>query len=223
MKKIAIMQPYLFPYFGYFQLIESVDEFIFFDNVNFQKKGWMNRNRLRNKNGDMIFSMPVKKASQNKLINDLLINNLADFERMLLLKIGHHYSKAIYYGYVENLLLDIFRTFAGKTLSDFNTFTTKILANELGIATKFTYSSDLSFDLNGTGQKKILSICKTLETDIYINLPGGLHLYDSSAFAENNIKLEFLNVNLSPYDQGYKDFIPSLSVIDYLCHCGPKI
>jgi len=222
MKKIAVMQPYLFPYLGYFQLIENVDEFIFFDNVNFQKKGWMNRNRLRDRQSDVIFSMPLKNASQNKFINETLISDLAGFERMLLQKISHYYRKATYYNYVKNLLLGMFRTFEGKTLSDFNTFTTKNLANELGITTEFIYSSNLSFNLDGVGQEKIISICKTREADIYLNLPGGFHLYDNTAFTENNLNLEFIDVNPFSYDQGYKNFIPGLSVIDYLCHCGPK-
>ena len=215
------MQPYLFPYVGYFQLIQSVDKFIFFDNVNFKKKGWINRNFLRDQQGSFMFSMPLKKTSQNKLINQVYISDISAFELSLLKKVSHNYSKSNYYEYVKDLLLDIFKKFDGQTTADFNIFSTSRLANELGISTKFILSSDLSIDPSCSGQEKILSICNAVEADHYFNLPGGTDLYDNQAFAKKEIKLSFLNVNLFPYEQGHKDFIPGLSIIDYLCHCGP--
>ena len=221
MTKIAVMQPYLFPYLGYFQLIKNVDKFVFFDNVNFKKKGWINRNFLRNNQGSMMFSMSVKKTSQNKLINQLHISDISAFENALQKKISHNYSKSNYYQYVRDILFDIFRKFDGNTVSDFNIFSTTRLANELGISTQFVISSNLVFDLNGNGQEKILSICKAIGADNYLNLPGGVNLYDNQKFTKNEIKLGFLDVDLYPYEQGYKDFIPGLSIIDYLCHCGP--
>ena len=215
------MQPYLFPYLGYFQLIKNVDKLVFFDNVNFKKKGWVNRNFLRDKQGSVMFSMPLKKASQNKLINQIYISDISVFEKALLKKISHNYSKSKYYQYVRDILSEIFREFDGQTVSDFNILSTTRLANELGIPTKFILSSDLTFDISGSGQEKILSICKATEANNYLNLPGGLHLYDNQTFAQNEIKLSFLDVDLYPYEQGYQDFISGLSIIDYLCHCGP--
>ena len=159
--------------------------------------------------------------SQNKLINQIYISDISAFEIALLKKISHNYSKSNYYQYVRDILIDIFREFDGQTVSDFNILSTTRLANELGIPTKFILSSDLAFDLIGNGQEKILSICKAIDADNYLNLPGGLHLYDNQTFTQNGIKLSFLDVDLHPYDQGYQDFISGLSIIDYLCHCGP--
>ena len=73
--KVAIMQPYIFPYIGYFQLINLVDKFIIYDDVNYIKKGWINRNKILNNGSELYFSIPIKKSSQNKLINELLLGD----------------------------------------------------------------------------------------------------------------------------------------------------
>src|SRR5690554_5438915 len=117
--RIAVMQPYLFPYIGYFQLIQAVDKFVFYDDVNFIKKGWINRNRILINNKDLSFSVPLNKVSQNKTINETFLNldTFEEWKEKFIKTIGQNYKKAPYFDGVSEVINNILNTKCN-TISD---------------------------------------------------------------------------------------------------------
>ncbi len=218
MKKIAVMQPYIFPYIGYFQLINAVDEFVIFDNVNFIKRGWINRNNILINGEKKLFTVPVSHASSNKLINELEVpDNLEKFEKT----IEFSYAKAPFINDTLRLIRKVFK-YPDKNLAHFIGNSLIETANYLGVKTKFSYASAIKESSNLKGRDKIISICKKLEADVYINPIGGTELYDKEDFASENIELKFLKPGAHEYKQLSNEFIPGLSLIDVMMFNPPE-
>lgn len=215
MTKIAVMQPYLFPYIGYFQLIKSVDKFVIFDDVNFIKKGWINRNRILLDGKEHLFALPLNNASQNRLIKDITIFDHQKSKQLLLKKILLSYQKACYFEIMKPLMEEII-TFDEEIISKYIGNSLIKICQYIGINADFIYSSDLNYDRNSKGQEKIISIVKTLGGTIYHNLPGGIDLYDKESFEQNDVKLRFIDSKEISYKQFSNSFIGKLSIIDVL-------
>lgn len=210
------MQPYIFPYIGYFQLINAVDKFVFYDDVNFIKRGWINRNRILLNGKEALVTIPLIKASQNKIISEI---DLFDNEKMkenLISKIENAYKKAPYYDEVINLIRKIINA---DILNIGNYAANSIIAvtNYLEINTKFYYSSIQSPESKGIDKAdRLIYICKNLGADQYINTIGGQKLYDKKYFDNNQIDLCFIKTLDIEYKQFNHPFIPFLSIIDVL-------
>ncbi len=209
---LAIMQPYLFPYIGYWQLINAVDTFVIYDDVNFIKQGYINRNYILSNGKSQQFTLELMGASSNKLIKEIEIGNNVN---KILKTIKQSYIKA---PLLENviILLEEILTNKEKNLAKYIGYSLEIISNYLNINTKFIYSSDIKKDNNLKAQDKILDICKKLEATNYINTIGGQELYNKEIFKENGIELNFLKTELVEYKQFKNDFIPYLSIIDIL-------
>ncbi|WP_150464654.1 WbqC family protein [Francisella sp. XLW-1] len=210
--KVAVMQPYFFPYIGYWQLIKAVDIFVIYDDVNFIKKGYINRNNILLGNRPHRFTLELLGASQNKLINEIYMGN----NKPNILKIiKQAYSKAPYFRDVYGLLEKIMLV-EEENLALFLENLIKSISNYIGIDTRFIRSSNLHKDNNLRGQGKILQICKVLDADIYINAIGGKELYDKKAFHDKGISLNFIESNIVEYAQFCDEFCSHLSIIDVL-------
>ncbi len=216
------MQPYLFPYIGYFQLLNAVDTFVVLDNVNFIKKGWINRNRILTKNGITPINLPVKKMSQNRQIMQHYFHELNSNFTKLMSTCTTSYSKNPYLGNLVNVLnehISINET----QVASFLTYSLQVLTKQLNINTKIIRASELKINDNALGQDRIISICKILKANQYINLSGGTELYDSKSFREADIELKFLSSNLNPYNQyQYEKFTPYMSILDLIANCTEK-
>jgi len=220
--KVAIMQPYFFPYIGYFQLINSVDKFIFYDDVTFIKQGWINRNRILLNNKDHLITLKLKGASSNKLINEIeIIHNNGN----LLKTIYQAYKKAPYFREISPIIEEVFRTMESKTkISEISEISVKRVSKYLGLNTEFETSSELYFNTRFlTKENRLIEICKENKADIYINPYGGESLYDKSNFKEKEIKLFFIKNNIVSYNQFKSEFVPALSIIDVLMFNHPEI
>jgi hypothetical protein len=213
--KIAVMQPYLFPYIGYFQLINQVDKFILYDDVNYINRGWINRNRILLNGEDKMVTLPLRGASQNKLINEISIHNDKKEKKKLLKTIRHAYIDSPYYDNVFPLIEEIMLN-DEVNLAKFIEFSLKKIANYLDLDTKFLVSSEIEKNNELKGQDKILNICKLLDANIYINPIGGYELYSKEKFIEEGIELYFIKTNDIKYNQKSDEFIPNLSIIDIL-------
>lgn len=213
--KIAVMQPYLFPYIGYFQLIASVDKFVVYDDVNFIKKGWINRNNILLNGQAFRFTFPLKGMSQNKTINQIQIDDNQDWKTDFLKTIRHAYSKAPFFELVFPLVESVFASKA-LTLSSLNTDSIKKICCFLSIETEIIISSDINKDNSLKGQDKIIEICKILHATAYTNALGGMDLYDPETFREHHIELNFLKPGRLDYTQNKNIFVPNLSIIDVL-------
>lgn len=210
--KLAIMQPYLFPYIGYWQLINAVDQFVIFDDVTFIKKGFINRNNILVQGEARRFSLQLLKASQNKLINEIEIgDNAEEILNMIFLA----YKLAPYFNDVFPTLEVILRR-DEKNLAKFIGHSLLVLSEYLEINTHFIYSSEINKDNTLKGQDKIINICKKFQTDVYVNASGGRLLYDADTFKINNIDLWFIESSQISYQQFKNDFVPNLSIIDLI-------
>ncbi len=221
MSKIAIMQPYLFPYIGYFQLMAHVDIFVVYDNLKYTKKGWINRNRILVNGKDEYLSMPIKKDSDFLNIRARhLAETVSQDKKKALNKISGAYKKAPFFDQTF-LLLERCFNHSDENLFNFIFYSLNELKLHLGIETKIAISSEIPIDHSLRSQEKVIAICKAMGKDHYINPIGGTALYDKSEFEKRGIKLEFLKTNAIEYPQFNNSFVPFLSIIDVLMFNSP--
>ena len=216
--KLAIMQPYFMPYIGYWQLIKAVDTYVVYDDVNYINRGWINRNNILISGSSYMFTIKLKQASQNKLINEIEI--LDDFSK-LKKQIEFAYKKAPYYDNINVLLNKIF-DYPNKNLSDFLLNSMRVICEYLNINTTLIKSSDVKKDNTLHAESKILDICSVLKADEYYNAIGGQSLYNKDKFKTNGIVLKFLKPEIMPYKQFKNDFVAGLSIIDVLMFNSPE-
>ncbi len=215
------MQPYFFPYIGYFQLIESVDLFIVYDNIKYTKKGWINRNRMLQNCKDVMFSLPLKSGSDSLDIRD---RELApDFKRdKLLNQIRGAYRRAPYFEQIFPLIEEIICN-DERNLFKFIFNSIASVCDHLGIETEIRVSSDIPIDHGLKSQEKVLAICNAVGANTYVNAIGGMELYSKSEFQGRGIELRFIKSNAFEYTQFKNEFIPWLSIIDVLMFNAPDI
>lgn len=214
--KIAIMQPYIFPYIGYFQLINAVDKFVFYDNIEYTKKGWINRNRILKNAKDELISLPLKKDSDYLSIKERYLSDTWEKDKNKLLNIiKESYRKAPYFTEVFHIVESCLN-YQNKNLFDFIYNSLKITCDYINISTPLIISSTLDFDNNLKSADKVLAICKTIQATEYINPIGGIELYQKDFFQSQKIQLHFLKAKNVVYKQFENEFIPFLSIIDVL-------
>jgi hypothetical protein len=215
MKSLAIMQPYFLPYIGYFQLIEAVDKFIIYDDVNFINKGWINRNNILVDCQQFKFTIPILGLSQNKHINQLEINKDLIWIKKIKKTVEYAYKKAPYFDVGFNLFLEIM-DFEGEKFNYFVLNSIEKISNYLEISTVLVSSSTIYKNNHLSGQDRIIDICKKENAEIYINSIGGKAIYNKELFDKENINLKFLKSNHVNYKQFNCNFIPSLSILDVI-------
>ncbi len=217
MKKIAIMQPYFLPYIGYWQLMHAVDEFVVYDNIQYTKKGWFNRNRILDGDHDRLFTIPVKKDSDFLNVDERFLadDSQKEIERSLRI-IQSTYRKAPCYADVYPLVEACFKG-ADSNLFGYIYITLQLIREYLQIDTEITVSSHIAIDHGALkAEEKVLAICKAQHTDMYINPIGGTELYDKSRFEAEGVTLSFIKSRLVQYEQFGQPFVPWLSIIDIL-------
>lgn len=215
--KLAIMQPYLFPYIGYYQLINAVDKFVIYDDVNFIKQGWINRNNILVNEKPYLFTVPLENQSSFVKINETLINQqfYPIWKKKFLKTIEQNYGKAPFFKEVFPLIQS---TFDIKTnnLSDLAANSLKKTSNYIEITTVFEDSSTIYQNQDLSSQNRVLDICKKEKATVYINSIGGYELYSEKDFLNENITLNFIKPKATCYDQYNSKFVPNLSIIDVL-------
>ncbi len=221
MKKVAIMQPYLFPYIGYWQLINSVDTFVLYDDVNYIKGGWINRNNILINGSSHLFTLPLIDSSPNKLINEISVTDNIKQKQKLLKSFELAYAKAKYKDDVLPLLNNILMQEECR-LHLFLYHQFKIICEYLGLDTEILISSDIVQTQGLHAQDRVIDICKCLKTTRYINAIGGQELYNKEEFKKNGIDLYFIKTNEIKYKQFKNEFVPNLSIIDVLMFNSPE-
>lgn len=218
MKKIGIMQPYLFPYIGYFQLINAVDEYVIYDDVNYIKNGWINRNNILISGKKSLFTIILSSTSPNRLIGELnVVDDFSKFKKTLSMV----YSKAPYRNEALDIIFNIC-DYEDRNLPRFIGNSFKEIMRYLDVDTKMIYSSSLDKDQSLKGASKVIAICKKLEAKVYINAIGGQNLYNKNEFSENDIDLKFLKTNEIQYQQFKNQFVADLSIIDVMMFNSPQ-
>ena len=208
--KAAVMQPYFFPYLGYWHLLDAVDTFVMFDDVNYIKKGYINRNSILVNDAPKLITLSLVAASQNKKIKEL---SLASNAGEILKTIELVYLKSLNFELVFPELLKIFKNPA-PLLIDFLEESILTVNSLLKIDAKIFRSSQ--FNLSVQGKDKIIPLCKALGAETYINPIGGVKLYDKGNFKINGIDLKFIKSDFFKYPQNSNLFHEKLSVVDFL-------
>ena len=209
------MQPYFLPYIGYFQLINTVDKYVLYDNIQYTKKGWINRNKFLQNNKELYFTIPLQKDSDYL---NICKRNISDsFKRKKLIdKINFSYSKSPYFSEVYPIVVSIIN-YQNNNLFEYLYNSIIEICNYLNIDyLKIIVSSKVSIDHSFKSENKVIKICKKLECTNYINPIGGIDLYNNNNFRDNNIKLSFLKAKDISYDQFNSKFVPSLSILDVM-------
>lgn len=220
--KLVIMQPSYLPWLGYFDLILQSDIFLVYDNVQFDKDGWRNRNRIKTPNGLQWLTVPVLTSGMNKPTNrDIQINNRETWQRKQLASLKTNYSKAVCFSEVWPIVEAVLSK-PWDRLLDLNMRFLNDICDYLGVRKNFKFASDLSIDLPEGKNEKLIAICKHLGAWEFYEPAGGKGYIDTPMFESNNIRLTFQDYQHPVYPQLHGPFVPCLSVIDLLFNCGKR-
>lgn len=214
MMNLAIMQPYFFPYIGYFQLMASVDTFVVYDNIKYTKKGWVNRNRIQNRGVENLISLSLKNDSDYLDIGARELSPSFDRTKLCNQIVGA-YQRAPYFREVMPVLEKIIMN-DSSNLFDYLYQSLFVLRDFLGLRSELLVSSTIPADHSLKSQERVLEICRVLNAKCYINPPGGVSLYSPQDFANNGVVLKFIQPKPWQYSHSEADFIPWLSIIDVM-------
>lgn len=212
---MAIMQPYFFPYIGYYQLVYASDIFIFYDDVNFMKKSYINRNNILLNGKPFRFSKPVANASQNSLIQDLSYIE----EDKILQTVKQAYIKAPYFDEIFPIIESVVLS-ENKNIAYVNSLSIKYVFEYLNIPKRMLFASEIDYDINQGRADRLIALSRIHGCDQYINSPGGRALYQKEYFKKQGIDLNFIETEIQQYPQSSGEFIPYLSMIDILMNCS---
>ena len=220
-KIVAIMQPTYLPWLGYFDLINRSDIFVFLDTVQFEKRSWQQRNRIKTSNGELMLTVPVlSKGRFNQKICDVMLDTSQKFKMKHFNSICLNYKKCKYYEFYIPELEEIYNSGFNK-LSDLNIRLIKWLSVKIGIEKKFILSSQI--ETQGTKTELLFNICKKLNADHYLSPSGSKEYIDeNNLFEKSDIQISYQNYQHPTYNQMYGKFIPYMSVIDLLFNEGIK-
>lgn len=222
--KIAIMQPYFFPYIGQFQLINAVDRFILCDDVQYIRHGWINRNRiLKQGEGYQYVIVPITRHKSREPIRNIKVVEGAEWKKTILRQIEYYRKKAPYYEAVCQLVCRCLAP-EDSNITQLNGRCMQAVCDYIGIPFNLEISSKLNLNYSNvqdTGDWAI-RICEQLGASAYFNPPGGTALYDKERFAQSNIHLHFVKPQLREYNQHTNTgFQPGLSIIDVMMFNHP--
>ncbi len=209
-RTIAIMQPYIFPYIGYFQLVNCVDKFIFYNDVTFIKQGWINRNKFTMNGEEVYFTVPITKQSSSTYIYDAKINRrlFEKFKQKFYKGVHQSYGKAPFFEPIFKIIQGVFEL-ETDSMDLMAQQSVKLISKYLGLNTEFDSSRDLYENDNLNGQNRVIDILRQEKADHYMNPIGGKVLYSSDIFLGNNLDLSFVKVS---------DNLKKLLIIDILMY-----
>lgn len=211
------MQPYFLPYIGYFQLINSVDKFVVYDDVSYIKGGWINRNYILSNGKKLLVTLPLSDASSFVTIDKTEIDkeNLPHWLKKFGKTLAMSYQKAPFYETVSSMLLSCLHG-RYNSISEINVSLLSAICQYLQVGTEIVPHSERYVNNSLRGQDRVIDICVKEKADVYINSIGGRALYDKESFAHRSIMLLFLNPKGIRYQQHKNEFVESLSIVDVL-------
>lgn len=223
--KIAIQQPYFFPYLNYFCLINQVDKFVIFDNVQYVRHAWFERNRILKpcNDGWQWFMVPLMKHSHVDPLASIRVDNNVDWQQKIMAQLNHYKKKAPYFNDVTDFLSCLFKNKCDG-LTELNVQCLKAVCDYLKIDTSIECLScmGLNYDSAEEPGEWALNICRVIKgADKYYNLPGGVSFFDRSKYIDAGIDLRFLQMERSEYNQRRKVFEPDLSILDVMMFNSP--
>lgn len=221
MKTAVVMQPYFFPYLGYFQLVAASSVFVFLDDTTFIKGGWINRNRCLVQGKAHLFTVPLCASSSNRSIATTLVTEDFRWRSRLLRLLEQTYARAPLRDPVLELVEQVIST-QRRSIGDLAAASVRAVCAHVGLSTTWQSSSEAHPAQGHTGAERIIDICRALRATRYVNAPGGRELYTSTEFARAGIELRFLRPTLRAYAQTGGGFVSGLSIIDVLMFNPPE-
>lgn len=220
---LAVMQPYFFPYLGYFHLIAAVDRFVIYDDVAFIKRGWIHRNRILLNGEPYRFSIPLHEASQFTPISEvpLSASEYPRWKEKFLKTLEHAYRQAPFYASTRSLVAEVLDT-PGNTIRDLAVASILAVTRLLQLPTSIVESSRVYENAELRAAERLIDICLREGATLYVNSPGGRELYTADTFRARGIELRFLESRLPEYPQLGNPFVPGLSIIDLLMFNPPE-
>lgn len=219
-KKIAILQSNYIPWKGYFDLINMVDEFIFYDEVQYTKNDWRNRNLIQTKQGLQWLTIPVRQNNLQQLIKDTEVSDMM-WNKKHWRTLSQNYSKAKYFKYYKDLFEELYLGLTEEYLCEINYKFIVEINKILGISTKLRWSSE--FDLMGGQTERLLGICKDCNADTYVSGPAAKNYFDDKLAAQENIQIEWMNYEGYPeYRQLNVPFEHGVTILDLIFNEGPN-
>ena len=219
---VSIMQPTYLPWIGYFDLISKADIFVFLDDVQFSRRSWQQRNRILLDGKETMLTIPIQnKGKREQLIKDVLVDDTQDWRTKHFRTLEQAYKKTPCGPKVLSVIKShIYNSI--DNLSELNQGIIKALSDELEIETSFKKSSDLN--THGKKSSKLFNICSNLNASSYFSPLGSkAYIEEEGVFNRSSISVEYQNFTLQSYKQiNSKEFMPFLSIIDYLCNVGNK-
>ena len=221
MKKIAIMQPTFFPWIGYFDIMDQCEVFVLLDSVQFEKRSWQQRNRIKTPDGPLMITIPVlSKGRFNQKISEVSIEDSGNFFEKTLKTIYHNYKKSRFINHYFDELSGLFNR-KHRFLSEFTIEIIEWLKSKFGITTKLILSTSL--ELTGKKEELLVNICNKLGFKHYLSTPGSeAYIMKSRLFELNDISVEYHKYVHPAYSQLYGDFIPFMSSLDLLFNEGNR-
>lgn len=221
MKRVAILQSNYIPWKGYFDLINSVDEFVIYDDVQYTRRDWRNRNKIKASDGLKWLTIPVEvKGKYLQKINETRISD-KEWPQSHWSAICQLYGKARYFKEYKGFFEDLYLGCSDDLLSQVNFRFMKAINELLGIKTTMRWSSE--FDLVDGQSERLLGICKATSADVYLSGPAAKDYLDESLFAGEGIVVEWMQYDGYPeYEQLFPPFEHGVSVIDLILNAGPS-
>jgi len=219
-KTVGILQPGYLPWLGFFEQVHRCDIFVLYDDVQFEKGSWRNRNRIKTPNGPQWLTVPVLlKGRGFPLIKDTLINQSAAWQKKHIKTLKQNYSKAPFIEFYASGLFEILNR-PWKYLVDLDLELTYWFVEQLNISTKIILSSDLK--VPGNQVQRLIDIIHSLGGNQFYEGSAGLNYIDVDLFEKAGISVTFQDYNPPTYPQLHGDFISHLSIVDLLFNCGPE-
>jgi hypothetical protein len=220
-KKVAILQSNYIPWKGYFDIINLVDEFIVFDDVQYTRRDWRNRNRIKTANGSVWLTIPVEvKGKYFQAINETRIND-KDWNKKHWKTIAQHYGKATFFKQYKDLFEDLYLGTNEFFLSLVNIHFIKAVCKILGITTRISNSSDYKIIEGKT--ERLVDLCRKTNATEYLSGPAAKDYIDEDLFDQENIRLSWMDYSGYPeYEQLYPPFDHAVSIIDLILNTGPQ-
>ncbi len=223
--KIALLQPYLFPYIGYISLVKHIESLILFDSIQFMKGGWINRNRILKPNeGWQYFTIPLAQHKMTTLIKDIRISNNIDWRNRIIRQIEHYKFKAPYYKETRMLVENVL-SIDTDNIAKLNKYALKVTCDYIGINFQGKLLSEMNLEIDKVNapDEWALNVCKALKNVTeYWNPPGGMEFYDRLKYKQQGIELYFHKVNFTQYNQYRSTFESGLSIIDVMMFNSPE-
>lgn len=215
--KLGIMQPYFFPYIGYWQLINAVDKFVIYDDVNYIKGGWINRNRINMNGKPTYLTLKLVSASPNKKIMQTEIATDEVYRNKMIKTIENAYARAPYFQDVFPMIKEIILSNETNLAVYLQNSIMKVM-EYMGIDTEILISSKIKKNDSLRRENKVYELCRILNANEYYNAIGGKSLYSFDEFSRQGIKLHFLKTLPIVYETTPKNFSENLSILDVLMY-----